>query len=78
MQQAAVIDPVLVYSITSEAVPIAYGIAVDAQGVVCVTGAATSTDFPIASAAQSVSNGGVTDAFSRWTRRVLSWSIPLH
>src|SRR5205823_5075060 len=37
--------------------------AVDAQGAVYVTGATTSTDFPVASAVESANNGGATDAF---------------
>ena len=60
-----VIDPVLVYSSyfggTSTDLP--YGIAVDVQGSVYVTGFTTSADFPIASAAQSTYKAGATDAF---------------
>jgi len=60
-----IIDPVLVYSTffggTGTEIP--YGIAVDAQGAVYVTGATTSTDFPLQSPLQTEYKGGSTDAF---------------
>ncbi len=60
-----IIDPVLVYSTffggTGAEVP--YGIAVDAQGAVYITGATASMDFPTQSSVQSEYKGGSTDAF---------------
>jgi hypothetical protein len=60
-----IIDPVLVYStfFGGTGNEVAYGIAVDPQGSVYVTGATASTDFPVQSAVQSAYKGGSTDAF---------------
>jgi uncharacterized repeat protein (TIGR01451 family) len=62
--QSLTIDPVLSYStyMGGAAVDLGLGIAVDSQGSAYLTGNATSADFPVAGAFQSVF-GGAADAF---------------
>src|SRR5262245_12413443 len=60
-----IIDPELVYSTffggTGNEIP--YGVAVDPQGAVYITGTTASTDFPMQSSAQGTNKGGSADAF---------------
>jgi hypothetical protein len=60
-----IIDPVLVYStfFGGTGTEIGYGVSVDPQGSVYITGATTSTDLPSLAAAQAQYKGGPTDAY---------------